>query len=399
MVWIILWILAFIVLIIVHEFWHFMAAKKSWVNVKEFWLWLPPKIKTLRKDKSWTEYTINWIPLGWFVQLKWEDWTNDEEIHDKDSFMSAKLWKKLIIVLAWITMNFITAWLIFTICFSIWVKPMRVLPEWLLGIYSESYITPTITFLQKEWLTKGEFWNWEVLIEQVIENWVADNLWIREWTKIVSINDIAIDQKNLTSTLDSLENTKDNKIVYTLSWSSEEIEWNFECWDNCKLWIVYNTLPWDFEVLEIKYPVWKAAYVALKEIKGEWNLTMDTLKMIGNKIWNWKIKEAFSTLSWPVAIVKVWQVQYESAWFLSFFAFIGMISVALAIMNLLPIPALDWWRFRGLIIQKVFNIDEKKYFNAEWYVNWFFFWALMIFWVIIMIKDTQFWWLNIPFFN
>ena len=399
MVWIILWILAFIVLIIVHEFWHFMAAKKSWVNVKEFWLWLPPKIKTLRKDKSWTEYTINWIPLGWFVQLKWEDWTNDEEIHDKDSFMSAKLWKKLIIVLAWITMNFITAWLIFTICFSFWVKPMRVLPEWLLGIYSESYITPTITFLQKEWLTKGEFWNWEVLIEQVIENWVADNLWIREWTKIVSINDIAIDQKNLTSTLDSLENTKDNKIVYTLSWSSEEIEWNFECWDNCKLWIVYNTLPWDFEVLEIKYPVWKAAYVALKEIKGEWNLTMDTLKMIGNKIWNWKIKEAFSTLSWPVAIVKVWQVQYESAWFLSFFAFIGMISVALAIMNLLPIPALDWWRFRGLIIQKVFNIDEKKYFNAEWYVNWFFFWALMIFWIIIMIKDTQFWWLNIPFFN
>jgi membrane-associated protease RseP (regulator of RpoE activity) len=72
-----------------------------------------------------------------------------------------------------------------------------------------------------------------------------------------------------------------------------------------------------------------------------------------------------------------------------------MISVALAIMNVLPIPALDWWRFWALIIQKVFRIKEEKFSTVEWYVNWFFFWLLMIIWVIIMIKDS----LLIPSFS
>ena len=393
--WIILWILAFIVLVILHEFWHFTAAKKSWVKVKEFWLWLPPKIKTLWTDKSWTEYTLNWIPLWGFVQLKWEDWTNDEENKDPDSFTKAKLWKKLIIVLAWVTMNCLTAWVIFTICFSVWIKPMSVLPEWYFGIYSESYITPTVTFLQKQWFISWDIIDWDIYVSQVVENGVADNLWIQSWAIITSINWTKLTQKNISETLSSISNTKNNVLEYKYSWEDSLHLSQFDCWDDCKLWIAYHTTPWNYEILDIKFPVHTAMLVALKEIKAEWNLTMDNLKRIWWFFKQWEATQALNSLSGPVAIVYVAKKLFENTWFWSFLWFAGMISVALAIMNVLPIPALDWWRFWALIIQKVFRIKEEKFSTVEWYVNWFFFWLLMIIWVIIMIKDS----LLIPSFS
>ena len=414
--WIILWILAFIVLVVLHEFWHFTAAKKSWVKVKEFWLWLPsiilsfllekrfriklpPRITTLWKDKSWTEYTLNWIPLGWFVQLKWEDWADNEENSDPDSFIKAKMWKKLIIVLAWVIMNSITAWVLFTISFTAGMKPMWVLPDWYLWLYSESYVSPSVSFLQKQWFISWEVVDWDIIVTSVIWWWVADKLWFQTWTVIKSINWIEISQKNLAETLWSISNTTGNVIAYSFSWDTAVNQAEFDCWEDCKLWIVYNTTAWDFEVLEIKYPFHKAMLAAFHEMKAEWDFTMDNLARIWSLIVNWKWTQAINSLSWPVAIVKVWQVMFENLWFVSFLAFVWMISMALAIMNVLPLPALDWWRFWAIIIQKVLRIKEEKFSIVEWYVNSVFLILLLIIWVLIMIKDTTFWRVNIPFFN
>ena len=397
--WIILWILAFVVLVILHEFWHFTAAKKSWVKVKEFWLWLPPKITTLRTDKSGTEYTLNWIPLWWFVQLKWEDWTNDEENKDPDSFTKAKLWKKLIIVLAWVAMNCLTAWIIFTISFSTWMKPMAVLPEWYMWIYSESYITPTATFLQEQWFISWDLIDWDVVVNSVISGGVADSIWLGTWATIKTINWVTLTLKNLSTVLQDISNTKNNLLTYQYSWENTQHVGQFDCWEDCKLWITYYPTPWNYEVEEIKFPIHKAMLVALHEIKAEWNLTMDNLWRIWWLIKNWEAKQAINSLSGPVAIVYVGKSMFENLGFLSFLWFVWMISMALAIMNVLPLPALDWWRFWAIIIQKVFRIKEEKFSVVEWYVNMTFFWLLMIIWVLIMIKDTSFWWVNIPFFN
>jgi membrane-associated protease RseP (regulator of RpoE activity) len=138
---------------------------------------------------------------------------------------------------------------------------------------------------------------------------------------------------------------------------------------------------------------------AFHEIKAEWDFTMDNLARIWSLIVDWKWTQAINSLSWPVAIVKVWQVMFENLWFVSFLAFVWMISMALAIMNVLPLPALDWWRFWAIIIQKLFRIKEEKFSIVEWYVNSVFLILLLIIWVLIMIKDTTFWWVNIPFFN
>ena len=114
MIGIVLWILFFMLLVVLHEFGHFLAAKKSGVKVKEFWIGIPPKICTFWKDKSGTEYTLNWIPLGGFVSLKWDDTEQTIESKDKDSFQKAKLWKKVIIILAGVAMNLLIAFVIFT---------------------------------------------------------------------------------------------------------------------------------------------------------------------------------------------------------------------------------------------------------------------------------------------
>lgn len=96
--------LLFISLVILHELGHFWAAKKSGVDVEEFGLGFPPKAKTLAK-RNGTEYTLNWLPLGGFVKLKGE--------HDSDtakgSFGAASLKHKAFVMLAGVVVNFLTA--------------------------------------------------------------------------------------------------------------------------------------------------------------------------------------------------------------------------------------------------------------------------------------------------
>ena len=81
-----------------------------------------------------------------------------------------------------------------------------------------------------------------------------------------------------------------------------------------------------------------------------------------------------------------------------YLAFAWIISLALAIFNVLPIPALDWGRVVGVIIQKVFRIKPEKYFVWEWYVNTVFFVLLMILGIYIILKDLVVYrWIPIPF--
>jgi regulator of sigma E protease len=85
------------------------------------------------------------------------------------------------------------------------------------------------------------------------------------------------------------------------------------------------------------------------------------------------------------------------AWVL-YLAFAWIISLALAIFNVLPIPALDGGRVVWVIIQRVFRIKPEKYFVWEWYVNTVFFILLMVLWIYIILKDlVVYWWLPIPF--
>ena len=82
-----------------------------------------------------------------------------------------------------------------------------------------------------------------------------------------------------------------------------------------------------------------------------------------------------------------------------FLAFGALISFALAIFNLLPIPALDGGRWLGVIIQTLFfRNKQEQYFVIENYINVVFFILLMVLGVYIILKDLVVaWGVNIPF--
>lgn len=103
----ILGIVLFIGLILIHEWGHFIAARRGGVEIEEFGIFFPPRLYKKRMKGGW-DFTINLIPLGGFVKLKGE--------HDNDtepgSFGAASTWVKTKIMAAGVVMNLLTAYVL-----------------------------------------------------------------------------------------------------------------------------------------------------------------------------------------------------------------------------------------------------------------------------------------------
>ncbi|HZJ41180.1 MAG TPA: RIP metalloprotease RseP [Candidatus Saccharimonadales bacterium] len=137
---IIIFALVLSVLIFVHELGHFMTARRLGVRADEFGFGFPPRAVGFYKNKNgkWqrvvgsktyesleqsadakkipavgsTIYSLNWLPIGGFVKIKGE---NGEGENDPDSFAAKKIWKRVIILAAGVIMNILLAWVIFSI--------------------------------------------------------------------------------------------------------------------------------------------------------------------------------------------------------------------------------------------------------------------------------------------
>jgi len=103
-------ILLFIGLVVVHEFGHFIMARRGGVEVEEVGIFFPPRLFKYKTKAGWL-FTINLLPLGGFVKLKGE---NDSDT-TKGSFGAASLKVKTKIMAAGVVMNLITALVLFTI--------------------------------------------------------------------------------------------------------------------------------------------------------------------------------------------------------------------------------------------------------------------------------------------
>lgn len=111
--YIILAILLFGVLILVHEFGHFITAKLSGVQVNEFSLFMGPAI--WKKQKGETLYALRCIPIGGYCAMEGEDGDSD----NPRAFGRAKIWKRLIILVAGSGMNFLIGLLITVLVMSL----------------------------------------------------------------------------------------------------------------------------------------------------------------------------------------------------------------------------------------------------------------------------------------
>jgi regulator of sigma E protease len=100
------------VLVLVHEWGHFIAARKTGMRVDEFAIGFPPRLFSIKKGE--TEYSFNALPIGGYVRIFGENLEESETDKDKDrAFSSRPKWAQAVVLVAGVTMNIIFAWMLF----------------------------------------------------------------------------------------------------------------------------------------------------------------------------------------------------------------------------------------------------------------------------------------------
>jgi regulator of sigma E protease len=107
---IVLLLVILVALVVLHEFGHFAMARAAGVRVHEFGIGFPPRARILHRGKD-TVYTLNWLPIGGFVRLEGEEGQSE----DPRAFSNQRLRTRTVILLAGVVMNFLFAWLIFSL--------------------------------------------------------------------------------------------------------------------------------------------------------------------------------------------------------------------------------------------------------------------------------------------
>lgn len=108
------------VLVLVHEWGHFIVAKKTGMRVDEFAIGFPPKLFSIKRGE--TEYTINLLPIGGFVRIFGENLDTAKDTLDQPrSFAARPRWAQALVLVAGVTMNIILAWFLFAATFMIGV--------------------------------------------------------------------------------------------------------------------------------------------------------------------------------------------------------------------------------------------------------------------------------------
>lgn len=111
------------VLVILHEFGHFIPAKLFKVRVEKFYLFMDAGFSLIKKKIKDTEWGIGWLPIGGYVKLAGmvDESLDTEQLKQEPQpweFRSKPAWQRLIIMLGGITVNILLAWLIYTVTYS-----------------------------------------------------------------------------------------------------------------------------------------------------------------------------------------------------------------------------------------------------------------------------------------
>ncbi len=116
---IVVFILILALLVLVHEFGHFLMAKKTGVRVEEFGIGFPPRLFGIRRGE--TLYSINAVPIGGFVKLYGEEYqetTGQKTLQKTRTFVYKKPWQKSLIVIAGVIGNFLLGWVLISYLFT-----------------------------------------------------------------------------------------------------------------------------------------------------------------------------------------------------------------------------------------------------------------------------------------
>ena len=329
---IILFLIVLAVLILSHELGHFIAAKKSGVRVDEFGFGFPPKIAKFKKGE--TTYSLNLIPFGGFVKIHGEE---GQEADDPRSFGSKPIWTRSLIISAGVIFNIALAWILIIAGFSFGMP---------VGVSSAP---------------KGaEIKNQKVIILEVAKNSPAEQAGIlagdelagfsrvKEASNYISQNtgkEIEIRLRRNTrhlavkppsGALSGLTATADFSVKITPRINPPAGEG--------ALGIAMD------EIGTVKLPIYRAV---IEGTKRTYNVVVGTaVSLFYFVVGAVKGDVGLGAIAGPVGIAGIAgsAAKFGFVYFLSFIAFL---SINLAIINILPFPALDGGRLLFLLIEKV----------------------------------------------
>lgn len=354
-------ILVLSLLVLLHEFGHFIIAKLFGIHVLEFGIGLPPKALKLFKIKE-TEYTLNWLPIGGFVRLAGEEtdptlWERINPLTHGHMFFAKPAWQRALVVLAGVTMNFIIGILMFSV---VYMK---------LGI--------------------PQFEGEQVMISAVTKNSPAELAEIKVGEVVVRVGDSEI------KTADEFVNLVKDKKGQMISLYLAKVDSNGRKSETSRqvsviprenppegegaLGVGVSTVP---IITYIQKPWYQAPfYGAVEGMKEAIGWSKEFVRIFLHPV------ELLKNISGPVAVVKVGQSAAREGW-VTMARFAGIISLNLAIFNLLPIPALDGGRLMMIVLEKI--VGRKRVVKVERYANGIGMFLLIALLIGVTMKDLFF---------
>jgi regulator of sigma E protease len=333
----ILGLILFVGLVVIHEFGHFLAARRNGVDVEEFGIGFPPRAWA-KKTKDGFDFSINWLPIGGFVKLKGES----DSATEKGTLGAASTWVKAKIMLAGVFMNVLVAFGLLTVL--AWVG----MPQ---------FIDNQFTVKSDSKIVKND-----VLVGYIENNSPASKAGLQQRDKILSIGadgkNVAIKNASELPGVTERFAGKDVSIRYvhdgqektgkTQLRSKQAVEASKKT-DNPKGYLGVSPTE-----LTLKQSTWSAPIVGAG-LLGQF--TAATFQGLGTTIaalFQGDGHRAAEQVSGPVGIV----VLLKDGSLLGYqfmLMIIAIISLTLAIMNVLPIPALDGGRFFMILLSRLFG--------------------------------------------
>lgn len=318
------------VLVFIHELGHFFAARKSGVVVEEFGFGLPPRAKTLFHQKG-TRFSLNWIPFGGFVRLKGENAQTEKERNAPGSFSSASYGSRILILCAGVFMNFVFAIFIFVIGFSAggWIPTYLSMADMRSGAErGEISLQPG------------------VLVDDVLPDGtakaagvVAKNIVLKvDGTEVYSPKEVADMQLGKQQITYTIQRSESDTTVTTVTVPVKD----------GRTGVSLESMARALTATKHSFPT--ALRLSLREA---WVMTEQTVFGIAHLF-----ASLFVRASVPegiTGIVGIAQLTHASvqAGFMVYLRLVALLSLSLAILNILPLPALDGGRLAFVVVEAV----------------------------------------------
>ena len=343
-------ILLFSFLIFIHELGHFAAAKLSGVQVNEFALFMGPAI--YKKQVGETLYSIRTIPIGGYCAMEGED----EDTDNPRSFQKAALWKRLVILVAGAAMNFVAGVVLMAIVYA----------------PAQQFVVPVVDSFEEGCLLEAKDGDFGFKVGDRILEIDGEKIYTSsDFSLILSLNPGEIHDVTVLRNGErlSLEGMALRKAEFPDGNGGSSMRYGFS-----------------FSLEDATFA---------NKLDYAWKNTLNTVRTVRLSLQMLLSGQAgLSDMGGPVMIVdQMAEVAASSPTaldaLLNMLYFGAFIAINLAVMNLLPIPALDGGRVVGLLITAAIEAVTRKKLDPKYegYIHGAGMLLLLGLMVLIMFKD------------